>query len=91
MTAYIIGSCVNWDTWTKQNKAECIDFAEGCLLDSMVYSCKRGTAFFFEHYLNSCSSGYEFIFFPYKEQENNKQYDDTWNRFYSLQQEEMEG
>ena len=87
MSSYVIGSVVNWEQWTKQNNAEIMDFSEGCLLDNVVYYCKRGIMFFFEKYLNSCSSGYEMIFFPHKETENNKHYDDTWKRFYSLQEE----
>lgn len=88
MTSYNIGSVVNWEQWIKQNNADCIDCAEGSLLDSVVYYCKNGIAFFFEKYLNSNSSGYEFIFFRHKETKNSKHYDDTWKRFYSLQQEE---
>lgn len=85
MTSYIIESSVNWEKWIAQNNAECIDCAEGCLLDSVVYSTKRGIAFFFERYLNSWCSGYTFLFFPYKEQENNPKYEKTWNDFYKLQ------
>ena len=65
--------------------------AEGSLLDSVVYSTKRGIAFFFERYLNPWCSGYTFVFFPYKEQENNTEYNKTWNDFYSLQTELKEG
>ena len=85
MSSYIIGSCTDFEKWEKQNNAQIIDCYEGCLLDGLVYDCKRGTAFFFEHYLNPNSSGYMFMFFPYKEQENNTEYNKAWNDFYSLQ------
>lgn len=80
------------DKWAAQNNAECIDFVEGCLLDNMVYSCKRGTAFIFEEAANEWTSMYMVYFFPYKEQENNKEYDQAWERWNSLVNEiEMEG
>ena len=84
MTSYIIGSVVDWNTWEKQNNAQCIDCAEGCLLDNVVYSTKNGIAFFFEVYATSNSSNYEFIFFRNKETKNNDFYDECWTRLDSL-------
>ena len=72
------------DKWTAQNKAICIDCVEGCLLDNMVYECKRGTAFIFEECANEWSSMYMVYFVPYKEQENNAEYDALWDRWNSL-------
>ena len=76
------------DKWAAQNDAECIDFAEGCLLDNMVYACKRGTAFIFEEYANTWTSMYMVYFIPYKEQENNAEYDALWDRFNALHERE---
>ena len=87
MTSYILGSVIDWEKWINQNSAVCIDCAEGCLLDSVVYDCKNGIAFFFEHYLNSNSSGYEMLFFRHKETENNKDYEEAWKRLAQLQEE----
>lgn len=53
----------NLEQWAEQNHAESIDFIEGCLLDNIWYSCKRGEAFVFEEYLNANSSGYKCYFF----------------------------
>ena len=72
------------DKWTAQNRAECIDFVEGCLLDNLVYECKRGTAFIFEEYVSAWTSAYMVYFIPYKEQENNAEYDALWDRFNAL-------
>ena len=91
MSSYIIGSCTDFEKWEKQNNATIIDCSEGCLLDSLVYETKRGTAFFFEHYLNANSSGYLFMFFPYSEQENNEEYIQAWNDFNNLQTAWKEG
>lgn len=88
MTGYIIGSCVDFEKWEKQNNASIIDFVEGCLVDSLVYYCKRGIAFFFEHYLNPNSSGYEFLFFPHNETENNVDYDEAWKRIEEMKEYE---
>ena len=53
----------NINKWIHQNNAECIDFAEGCLLDNYIYACKNGTAFIFEEYVNPNSSCYRMEFF----------------------------
>lgn len=80
------------ETWQAQNNAECIDYAEGCLLDNMVMDCKRGTAFLFEEYQNEWTSRYHVYFVPYKEQANNPEYDALWERFDRLHDlEEEEG
>lgn len=73
------------DKWMKQNEAECLDIVEGCMLDNLVMSCKRGTAFLFEDYVNEWTSHYRVYFIPYKEQDSNPDYDRLWDRFYSLQ------
>ena len=46
------------DKFIKQNHAEYIECIEGCLVDNYMLSCKRGTAFIYEEYLNANSSGY---------------------------------
>ena len=81
----------DFDEWVAQNDAECIDCVEGCLLDSVVMNCKRGTAFLFEEYQNEWTSLYHVYFIPYKEQANNPEYDALWDRFYALQNQEEEG
>lgn len=60
----------NLEQWAEQNHAESIDFIEGCLLDNIWYSCKRGEAFIFEEYLNANSSGYKCYFFREHEKES---------------------
>ncbi len=51
--------------WIRQNRAEYTgDFAEGCLLDNFVLSCRRGFAAVYEHYLNCWSSDYLIEFEP---------------------------
>ena len=72
------------EKWAVQNSAECIDCVEGCLLDNLVYECKRGTAFIFEEYANTWTSMHMVYFIPYKEQENNAEYDALWARFNAL-------
>lgn len=72
------------EKWTVQNGAECIDCIEGSLLDNMVYACKRGTAFIFEEMANEWTSMYMVYFIPYKEQENNPEYDQLWDRWNKL-------
>lgn len=74
------------DTWIKQNNGEYIDCIEGCLLDNYVIACKRGTAFIYERYLNSNSSGYECYFVP-----NNAPNDvlnEFWDEFEQLREQE---
>lgn len=78
----------NLDKWQAQNNAECIDYAAGCLLDNLVMSCKRGIAFLFEEYVNEWTSCYHVYFVPYKEQENNPDYNALWDRFENLQDED---
>ena len=80
-TEFVLHDLAKWET---QNNAECIDFAEGCLLDNMVYECKRGTAFIFEEYQNEWTSRYHVYFIPYKEQETNADYNALWDRFNAL-------
>ena len=69
-------------TWLHQNKAECIDSAEGCLLDNLVMTCKNGIAFLWETYVNPNMSEYTIEFFR-----NNEDCNAQWDRLYSLQNE----
>lgn len=73
--------------WAAQNGAECIDYVQGCLIDNFVMACKRGTAFIFEEYANTWTSKYRVYFIPYKEQENNPEYDALWKRFEELREQ----
>lgn len=73
------------EKWEKQNGAELLECAEGCLLDNYVFACKRGTAWIFEEYANEWSSRYHAFYIPYKEQASNPDYNKLWNRFERLQ------
>ena len=73
----------NLEQWAEQNHAESIDFIEGCLLDNIWYSCKRGEAFIFEEYLNANSSGYKCYFFREHEKDS-KEYLEIVKRWQDL-------
>ena len=49
--------------FVEKNNGECIDFADGCLLDNLVYGFSFGTMFCFEEYANEWSSNYVLYFF----------------------------
>ena len=51
MTRFYI-SPLNINTWLKQNKAETLEFREGCLQDNFIVGTKRGYAAIYEHYVN---------------------------------------
>lgn len=61
--------------WLHQNAAECIEFAEGCLLDNGLYACKHGMAAIFESYVNSNMSDYTVIFSRNGDKTANKEWD----------------
>lgn len=67
-------SAKHLDKWLEQNKynsnVDYIDFADGCLLDNYIVSCKRGTAFIFESYVNSQCSDYTIYFLSAKKADN---------------------
>jgi len=73
------------EKWMAQNDAECLDIAEGCLLDHLVMACKRGTAFLFAESANTWSSVYHVYFIPYKDETDNPDYSALWDRFYAIQ------
>ena len=75
------GVCIyDLDRWIKQNAGEYSDYCEGCLLDNYVISCKRGTAFVYEKYLNSNSSGYIAFYISNK---NAARYPVLYNKLWS--------
>lgn len=69
------------DKFVSENGGECIDFANGNLLDNVVYSFPFGTMFCFESFRNVWASSYDCLFF-HKDRERgiNK----AWERFNSL-------
>ena len=72
------------DKFVSENSGECIDFADGCLIDNVVYGFDFGTMFCFETYANEWSSNYTLYFF-HKDRERgiNK----MWERFNALKTE----
>lgn len=76
MKAFELNMDIN--KWMHQNKAECLEFFEGCLLDNYFLYCKRGNAFVYEHFLNSNSSNYRVFYFTHKEI---KESPDEYTRF----------
>lgn len=73
------------EDFVSKNAVECIDFADGCLIDNVVYSFPFGTMFCFEQYANEWSSNYVLYFF-HKDRERgiNK----MWKRFNALKEGE---
>ena len=57
-----IGYIDNPNKLIHQNKAEILDGYEGCLLDNMLYTAKRGLFVLYESYLNPNASRYLFKF-----------------------------
>lgn len=82
VTAFYLNPC-KFDLWVKQNNASYTgNYFPGCLLDNFVMDCKRGYAFFYEHYVNSNASDYIVYFIPYKAGEDHeKEYDLLWAEF----------
>jgi hypothetical protein len=74
--------------WSEQNKAVFSGaYVEGVLLDSFVMETKRGYAFFYEHYLNSCSSDYAVFFIPYEAgKQHKKEYDSLWSEWFEFEE-----
>ena len=69
--------------FVEKNNGECIDFADGCLLDNLVYGFSFGTMFCFEEYANEWSSNYVLYFFHKgRERGSNK----MWDRFNALKE-----
>ena len=69
--------------FVEKNNGECIDFADGCLLDNLVYGFSFGTMFCFEEYANEWSSNYVLYFFHNdRERGINK----MWDRFNALKE-----
>lgn len=90
MTKFRFRSLKQIDKWIHQNDAECIDGIEGCLLNHLLYACKRGYCYMFETYVNPNMSDYECYFIPYNETSNNPEYDklcDTWQALVDEQEE----
>ena len=52
----------NVDKLIHQNKAECIDVIEGCLLDSLLMATKRGYIALIETFATTQSSTYTLYF-----------------------------
>lgn len=55
-TFYLAPDLLN--KWMHQNKAERIDFVDGCLLDNLLVSTPRGYAAIYEHFVNAWESNY---------------------------------
>jgi hypothetical protein len=75
----------NLEKWLEQNKAECIECVEGCLIDNALYACKRGYAAIYERFVNTWSSAYEIHFQPY----SNNDGMDVCNAFYKRFEDEL--
>lgn len=69
--------------FVEKNNGECIDFADGCLLDNLVYGFSFGTMFCFEEYANEWSSNYVLYFF-HKDRERG--INQMWDRFNALKE-----
>lgn len=52
------------EAWTNQNGGITADVLEGCLIDSVLISTRRGWAIALEHYVTSWTSDYYMIFQP---------------------------
>lgn len=64
------------EKFVHQNKAELIDFYEGCLLDNYLYQGKRGIIAIYESYVNPNMSEYLVVFASDEEEINM-----IWNEF----------
>ena len=64
-----------------KNDGECVDIADGSLLDNVVYSFPFGTMFCFEQYATEWSSNYILYFF-HKDRERG--IGKMWERFNAL-------
>ena len=79
MTTFYMNGSMNM--YAHQNKAETVDFCEGCLQDSFVLACKRGYAFCYEHFLNAWSSNHLVKFAPYKDEKACSALWEEWENF----------
>ena len=86
MTQFRLKDANALQMWIKQNRAEIIDAADGCLIDNLVYACKHGTAFFMESYLNPNASEHVITFFQNSETDR-PEYLEMWERIEHLQDE----
>ena len=66
------------EAFVSENDGECIDFAEGSLIDNVVYAFSNGIAFCFETYKNPWNSVYTVLFF-YANRERG--IEKAWNQF----------
>lgn len=73
------------EKWLEQNKAECVEVIEGCLIDNALYACKRGYAAIYERVVNSGTSAYETHFQPYSDNDGM----DVYNEFYEYFEDDL--
>lgn len=69
------------DKFVAENGGECMDFADGALLDNVVYSFPFGTLFCFEQYQTEWSSNYTLFFFH---KDRDRGINKMWDKFYTL-------
>lgn len=69
------------ETFVSENSGECVDIADGVLLDNVVYSFPFGTLFCFETVRNEWSSVYTCLFY-HKNRERG--ISKAWERFENL-------
>lgn len=75
----------SFDKFIYQNKAELIDFYEGCLLDNYLYQTKRGVMAIYEQYVNCWTSEFLVIFAS-----DEKEISQIWCEFDNNRKEEEE-
>ena len=66
VTSFYIYPGKDFNKWLYQNLAEAIDCVDGVLQDSIVYACKRGYAFCYEHATSEWCSNFAVYFVAYK-------------------------
>ena len=69
------------DKFVQENHGECIDFADGTLIDNVVYEFPFGTLFCFEQYATEWSSNYVLYFFHH---DRSRGINKMWERFNAL-------
>lgn len=69
------------EKFVSENGGECVDFADGVLLDNVVYTFSFGTLFCFETARNEWSSSYDCLFY-HKDRERG--ISKAWERFDNL-------
>lgn len=75
----------NLEKWLEQNKAECIECVEGCLIDNALCACERGYAAIYERLVSPWSSVYEVHFQSYASNDGM----DVYNAFYKRFEDEL--